>query len=437
MGTKIAKSAIFEGVRTMSKYAFRRIWIGAILGFALILCAAAPLLAQLDGEQPAFRVDQGRTGRSSYVGADDSTILWHVDLGNIVQSSPAIGSDGTIYAGSYDKSLYAVNRNGTIKWSYKTGGWISSSPATGKDGTIYVGSVDSYLYAVNPNGSLKYRIWTGQPPGADTAVNTAPNISDNNVLVFTSDRGAVYAADASTGAQLWKVNTPPQSQSSPAIADDGAVIVGSASGDVYNIRSDGSIAWTFKTGDAIISSPAIGDTNPVTGDYTVYVTSMDGKLYALDKNGNMKWSYATMGGLASSPAIGYDGTLYFGSYDGYVYALNPNGTRKWSFMVGEAVTSSPIVDVNNSIYFGGLNDYLYSVNSSGLLRWKADLGSHIYSSPAIDDHGTVYVGTWSGELYAVGDAVQQSGVPEPGALAQAALLVGPAALLIRRRRLGR
>ncbi|MDB4805128.1 immunoglobulin domain-containing protein, partial [bacterium] len=57
----------------------------------------------------------------------------------MVYSSPAIGSDGTIYVGSNSGNLYAINPDGTQKWAFETGGGVSSSPAIGSDGTIYVG----------------------------------------------------------------------------------------------------------------------------------------------------------------------------------------------------------------------------------------------------------------------------------------------------------
>ncbi|MGB4374777.1 MAG: PQQ-binding-like beta-propeller repeat protein [Defluviitoga tunisiensis] len=37
------------------------------------------------------------------------------------------------------------NPRGLLKWKYETDSYISSSPAIGSDGTIYVGSEDSYL----------------------------------------------------------------------------------------------------------------------------------------------------------------------------------------------------------------------------------------------------------------------------------------------------
>jgi len=34
--------------------------------------------------------------------------LWEFKMGSMVESSPAIGSDGTVYVGSGDKKLYAI-----------------------------------------------------------------------------------------------------------------------------------------------------------------------------------------------------------------------------------------------------------------------------------------------------------------------------------------
>lgn len=57
--------------------------------------------------------------------------------------------NGTSYFGSVDYKFYAINKDGKVKWSYETGGKImEASPAIGADGTIYFTSEDGYLYAV-------------------------------------------------------------------------------------------------------------------------------------------------------------------------------------------------------------------------------------------------------------------------------------------------
>ena len=68
-------------------------------------------------------------------------------------SPPAIGSDDTIYVGSWgsswDNKLYAINgKTGVKLWEFETGHAVHSSPAIGPDGTVYVGSHDKQLYAI-------------------------------------------------------------------------------------------------------------------------------------------------------------------------------------------------------------------------------------------------------------------------------------------------
>jgi hypothetical protein len=165
---------------------------------------------------------------------EEGRVEWSFKTGLGVSSSPAIGSDGTIYVGSDDNKLYAINPDGSLKWSFKTGLGVSSSPAIGSDGTIYIGSDDNKLYAINPDGSLKWSF--------------------------------------KTGGDVW---------SSPAIGLDGTIYVGSLDDKLYAINPDGSLKWSFKTGWAVDSSPAIGS------DGTIYVGSRDSKLYAIYGSGDL------------------------------------------------------------------------------------------------------------------------------------------------------
>ena len=80
------------------------------------------------------------------------TVLWEFETEGFVESSPAIGSDGTVYVGSDDSKLYALNgKTGVKLWEFETGGYVQSSPAIGSDGMVYVGSRDKKLYAIKTN----------------------------------------------------------------------------------------------------------------------------------------------------------------------------------------------------------------------------------------------------------------------------------------------
>jgi hypothetical protein len=250
-----------------------------LIALGVILClVVSPVIALMpantaqaqpaDSAWPMFGQNPQRTGRSPYSGPEVPKQKWSFTVGGVVWSSPAIGADGTIYVGSDDNNLYAINPDGSLKWSVTTGFWVVSSPAIGADGTIYVGSCDGNLYAINPEGSQKWSFTTGD---------------------------SVY--------------------SSPAIGADGTIYVGSKDNKLYAINPDGTQKWSFTTGDDVWSSPAIGAKG------TIYVGSDDTKLYAINPDGTQKWSFTTGYYVESSPAIGADGTIYVGSNDNNLYAF--------------------------------------------------------------------------------------------------------------------
>ena len=77
-----------------------------------------------------------------------ASMEWNASTGGVIFSSPAVGSDGSIYIGSNDNKLHAFNSDGSIKWTFHAGNWIDSTPAVSSDGTIYVGSWDNKVYAI-------------------------------------------------------------------------------------------------------------------------------------------------------------------------------------------------------------------------------------------------------------------------------------------------
>jgi outer membrane protein assembly factor BamB len=113
--------------------------------------------------------DLQHTGRSQYNGPSSPVLQWRYTAGGAVMG-PSIGSDGTIYVGSWDNKLHAITSGGDFKWSFTTGNWVQSYPAIAADGTVIFGSLDGKLYAVNKNGSLKRTYTTGG------IVNTSPAI---------------------------------------------------------------------------------------------------------------------------------------------------------------------------------------------------------------------------------------------------------------------
>ena len=55
-------------------------------------------------------------------------------------------------------SPQGINQTSNVKignpiWEFETGGFVSSSPAIGSDGTVYVGSSDKKLYAIKTDST--------------------------------------------------------------------------------------------------------------------------------------------------------------------------------------------------------------------------------------------------------------------------------------------
>lgn len=350
-----------------------------------------PLTLQHGSPWPKFRANAGNTGLG-ISGGSTGVPKWKFATKGLVTSSPAIAADGTIYFGSFDSNLYAVNRDGTMKWSYPTGNVVWGSPAIGSDGTIYFSSEDSTLYAMNPNGSKKWAFVAGGTLSSSPALGT-----DGTVYVGSWDNN-LYAI-SSTGTKKWAYPTANLIGSSPAVGSDGTIYVGSTDTNLYALNANGTLKWKYPTQGAITTSPAIDSSG------TVYFGSNDGNLYALNSDGTQKWHYSVGVGIGSSPAIGSDGTLYFGANDFNLYALTSSGNLKWTFPTGLQITSSPAIGSDGTIYFGSQDHFLYALNTLGKMVWSQATKGSIVSSPTIDSDGTLYVGSNDQSLYAFGTQV--------------------------------
>lgn len=201
----------------------------------------------------------------------------------------------------------------------------------------------------------------------------------------------------SNGLLKWSANLDIGSwiPSSPAIAVDGTIYIGSRDQNLYAFNSNGSLKWIFATNGEIWSSPAIG------ADGTVYVGSYDDYLYALNTNGESIWRFQTQNLVSAAPAIGSDGTIYVGSWDRNLYAINRDGSEKWVFSTDGVIDSTPAIDARGVLYFGSQDGNLYALNSDGSLKWKYPILNAVTGcSPTVGPDGTVYMGG-TGNFYAV------------------------------------
>lgn len=326
------------------------------------------------------------------------TVKWTFDTGSEIFGAPAIGSDGTIYVGSNDKYLYAINPDGTLKWKFKAEYGIKASPVIGADGTIYFAQVGlGKLYALNADGTQK---WVTER--ADGWIEDTPGLMSDGTLVFGTTNQNFYGYNPD-GSNKWTITMNWNEYSSPAIGADGTIYIGLNSNGLYARKADGSAKWNFSAAGKVQSSPAIG------ADGTIYVGAGNGNLYAINADGTEKWHFQTGGAIYSSPVIGVDGTVYVGSSDAKFYAVNPDGTEKWHYTTLGAFlhADTPTIGADGLIYVTGYDTtygyskYLYAFNPDGSINWVFTDGDAIQSGVAISDDGTLYVGSYGGKLYAL------------------------------------
>lgn len=407
-----------------------------ILAFAAFTLQISLVLAL--APWPVFQGNQEHTGLSPYDTSHvNGAVKWTFETGEGIESSPTIGEDGTIFFGSHDGYLYALNPDGTLKWKFKPaepiydeGGWkhysaIVSSPTIASDGTVYIIAPDDYFYAVK-DGKEKWRFplkwdainfWTSASIGTDGTIYVGSARADMGDKLV-----AGFYALTPDGKEKWHYEINSGVTSTPVIAKDGTIYVNgnilkktaedtTAGGYLFALAQDGKLKWKFKMQDWVETSPSLGD------DGTVYTGSKEGRVYAINPDGTLRWAFSANDGIGGAPAIGKDGTIYVGSWDNNFYALNPDGTERWSYEVEpgfETIGASAAIGSDGTIYFGTTKGFFYALNPDGTKKWKIANMASIASSPAIGKDGTIYIGSWNKKMYAIGagEASAEDGTPE-------------------------
>lgn len=330
-------------------------------------------------------------------------------------ASPAIGRDGTVYYGTRDGQLRAVNPDGSLRWTYRVGTSVEEGPSVGPDGRIFVGSYPgAELHAINASGT---RAWTFSTANF---VRSTPAIGADGTVYALGHGDSLYALSPA-GVPRWAVAIPGASDDSPVIGEDGTIYVPEASaGRLHAIGPNGATKWVHT-----FPGPSVNNdlgTPSIDQDGTIYVTAQDQKIHAVDPQGHEKWAVSLGAGQPISvaprgaPAIGPDGTIYVGSFGTGIFALTRAGTVLWntSEFTSGFLLGTPIVRRDGSVVYGDAGGGLYCVSADGTLLWVDRVmhgGGH--GSPAIAPDGTIYSTSGSDGLVAFDGGVAAAAGPWP------------------------
>ncbi|RKY98770.1 MAG: hypothetical protein DRQ13_03175 [Ignavibacteriae bacterium] len=371
-----------------------------------------PTLA--DSPWPMVKHDPQFTGRSPYKGPQTPTIVWTKDMEDGIFSGPVIGEKGNLYFGSYyvhADDFYSYSPDGNFLWQYQAG--TNRPPQSGividSSNTIYFGSRDSNLYALNFDGTLKWKYNTSGSILQEVIPNIDlhGNIYITNWLSIITDEGELYSIKPD-GTLNWKVmHESGFAGKSPVFSPDGSTIyIAGLDSNLFTLNLDGSIKWKFSCGE-IMSAPMIDS------DGNIYFiptpTQPPQYFYSLNPDGSVRWKYDFQLGtyIYSIPTIDNEGNLYTIGLDttccpNYrsLISLSNDGDFRWKYIFNDEESDDfwqPLIcDSEGTVYVGSTFGFnYYAISSKGELKWKLPLIStfqQVDNTGAIVDDGTLYLG---------------------------------------------
>jgi outer membrane protein assembly factor BamB len=365
-------------------------------GLCLCLVLAGMTFAAEDPSKggdiwPLFRGNPEQTGVANTKLPDTLKVVWQYKAKDGVEGTAAIAG-GTVFIGSFDKHLHAIDlKTGKPKWKYGAGP-IKSPPGI-RDGVVYVGDEDGGFHAIDAQtGRMRWKFDAG------SEVTSGTGFAGDDILFGTS--GETLFCLTKDGKKKWefKVAGGPV-HATPAVVGTTTFVAGCDSAlHVIDTR-------TGKELRSIELAGQVGATGALAGDI-IYVGTMTNEVQAIDwKQGKVLWTYrAEKRQQPFQASVALTDTLVLaGSKDKRLHAIDrKTGEAKWTYLTDGRIDSSPVV-VGKRVYFGTLDGkFMVLDREKGTLVQKLDLDSEIVGSPAVAD-GRIIIATVKGNIYCLGE----------------------------------
>ena len=312
--------------------------------------------------------------------------VWRAKSGRRYTGRVVVAGE-TIYAGSVDRSVYAVDlASGQLRWKSRLGGLIGGGVLVLGD-TVYAasGRPEGRVYALDAHTG--HRLWR-----TTTGTVSAPLALVDGTLVAETQRGEVFGLDPAAGTVRWRRMVG--FSRVPAVAGDSGTLVVATIDSLFRLNArDGKIVRRVRSPGAIVSpwllhrgllvggttdsgvvAIAHGDLRPrwraaldapvlgtpaAQGD-TFYAASRRGTVYRIvpvaPDTAPVATAIAALDWPVSSSVIVLDGLVFVGGADGTLRALRPDGGEAWRIQVSSPSELGPLPLDDGMIAVGGDGD---------------------------------------------------------------------------------
>lgn len=257
-----------------------------------------------------------------------------------------------------------------VSWKYELSGGSYFPPLVDQEGNIYLAQSTNVI-KFDRGREVQWNVHL------NTTIESSLALSDDDVLYACGRQTpstpgfGVYAIDHD-GAILWNCMVGMISISSPTIAEDGTLYVGTFApltdhGPVGNdsivaIDPAGQIKWQHCLDEPVLSSPAM------TPDGHIIVASNE-RVLALNRSGDLDWESEIIPGITNSVSASIDaeGKIFIKTR-GSLACLFPNGTIDWVHILDEDhIDVVPVCLSNGAIVSS--DNMMYRFDDDGNLAW--------------------------------------------------------------------
>jgi outer membrane protein assembly factor BamB len=308
--------------------------------------------------------------------------VWRAKSGRRYTGRVVVAGE-TIYAGSVDRKVYAVDlASGQLRWSSRLGGLIGGGVLVLGD-TVYAasGRPEGRVYALDAHTG--HRLWR-----TTTGTVSAPLALVDGTLVAETQRGEVFGLNPSSGAVIWRRMVG--FSRIPAVAGDSGTLVVATIDSLFRLNArDGKIVRRARSPGAIVS-PWLQHRGLLVGGTT------DSGVVAI-AHGDLRprWRAALDAPVLGTPAAQGD-TFYAASRRGTLYRIAPvapdTAPVATPIVALDWPVTSSVTVLDGLILLGGADGALRALRPDGSEAWRIQLSLPVELGPLPLDDGLVAVG---------------------------------------------